>query len=144
MIRKDQIRTLWDEKMNEIFQDTEQEDMDSFLQILSMVIYEKGNPLVSRLYKTVDLDTFTRIINEFSGTTITIPKRHDFREAIITALSFYYKNIKHMDWKEIKQSLDFDDFAPLRTGRKLAKLDKIIKENILKMLEEEKTEEEGL
>lgn len=133
---KKEAKTLWDEKLNEIFKDTEQEDMDSFFHVLSIVLYDKYHPSIGKLYKQLGLDQFTELITNFSGMNLQIPNRQDFREAIILTLSYYYKNIKHMDWKEIKDKLDFDDFAPLRAGRKLNRLDKVIKDNLTKIFEQ--------
>jgi len=130
---KKHVNNLWEEKMNEIFKPAKQSEMDSFLNILSIIMTDEYNSVISNLFSTLEYEVFTNLINEFSGISVEIPRREDFRDSLILALAYHYKS-KGMAWKDIKKEIDFDDFAPVRTGRKLRNLSKTIKDKILDLL----------
>ena len=90
--------------------------------------------------RVLGLEKFVELVNALSGVTIEIPDRHDFQDAIVLALSKYYRDVKHLNWKETRKQIEFDDFAPLRMGKKLSKLDRNIQKEIIEIL---KKEEEG-
>lgn len=142
LLKKD-VNNLWEEQLNQVFSQSKRSDMDEFLKILSIIIADEyPSSVIGSLYKNLGFEKFTDLINEFSGLQIEIPKREAFRDAILLALAYYYKHEKRMSWKDIKKEINFDDFAPLRTGRKLLKLDRTIKAQILNILSDEKGFEE--
>jgi hypothetical protein len=139
---KEQQRTLWDERFHQILKKEEPTDLDKFLNILNLVLLsEEKESNIALLFKTLGMDQTVELINKLSGITITFPDRQDIKDAMVLALFKYYRDIKHLDWKETKALLDYDDFAPLRIGRKLSKLDKNINNELEKMFNE--FEEEG-
>lgn len=135
-----QERTIWQQQFNAILRKEEPNELDEFFNILSIVMSSEVNPMLSVMFKILGLEKFVELVNALSGVTIEIPDRHDFQDAIVLALSKYYRDVKHLNWKETRKQIEFDDFAPLRMGKKLSKLDRNIQKEIIEIL---KKEEEG-
>jgi len=112
--------------------------MDIFLSIVSLVLDQRFDPNISELYSTVhNIELFTEIINKFSGMTIKIPERDEFKTAISIALAYYYKEVKKMKWDDIKKELPYGDDIPLKTGKGIAKLQKSIRQQLELLLNKE-------
>ncbi len=138
LIYKKDIKSHWEHQINSIFTEHEKSDMDIFLSIVSLVLDERFDPNISELYSTVhNIELFTEIINKFSGMTIKIPERDEFKTAISIALAYHYKEIKKMKWDDIKKELPYGDDIPLKTGKGVAKLQKSIKKQLEQLLSEE-------
>lgn len=137
-VRKDEVKSIWEQQLNEVFTEKKHTDMDLFLNILSIVMFEKFDERVGKLYSVVnDVDLFTTIINTFSGMDLKIPDRQEFKDAITLGLSYYYKEIKKMKWDEIKKELPYEENLPLKTGKSLVKLNNTIKDKLKELLDKE-------
>lgn len=112
--------------------------MDMLLNILSIVMFDRFDESIGKMYATVnDIDLFSKIVNTFSGMTIKIPERQEFKDAITLGLSYYYREIKKMKWEDIKKELPYEDNLSIKTGRKLVKLNSSIKQKLDDLLKEE-------
>lgn len=135
-IRKEEVKSIWETQLTDVFSDHTKQDMDILLSIISLVLYDRFDDNLGKLYTVVnDVDLFTSIINEFSGMTIQIPERIEFKNAISIALAYHYKEIKKMKWEDIKKELPFGEDIPLRTGKGISKLNKSIKEQLNTLME---------
>lgn len=138
IIQKHEIKNLWEEQLNEIFEKEKHTDMELFLNIIALMLHDRFDEQISKLYSTVsNVELFTKIINTFSGMTLQIPEREEFKETLSIALSYYYKKIKDMSWDDIKKELPFDDITTIKAGKGIAKLDKTIKERLNTLLEKQ-------
>lgn len=135
-VRKDEVKSIWEQQLNNVFTESKHTDMDMLLNILSIVMFGKFDERVGKLYSIVnDIDLFTKIVNTFSGLEIKIPERQDFKDAITLGLSYYYREIKKMKWEDIKKELPYEDNLPLKTGKGLVKLNKSIKDKLSEILD---------
>lgn len=138
MQKRDEIKSIWESQLQTVFESQKHTEMDILLSILSIIMYDKFDDKIGKLYTTVnDIELFTKIINIFSGMTITVPNRDEFKDAISLALTYHYKNIKNMSWAEIKKELPYDSSLPLKTGKNIVKLNNTIKEKLEDILREE-------
>jgi len=141
IITKKEIKSHWENQINSIFEKQKNTDMDIFLSLVSLILYERFDDTIAELYSIINnTELFTEIINKFSGMTIKIPERDNFKTAISIALAYYYKHIKKMKWEDIKKELPYGDDIPLKTGKGIAKLQKVIKERLEELLKEEITD----
>ena len=139
-LQKHEVKSLWEQKLGDVFTDRKKEDMDIFLSILSIIMLEKFDENISKMYSTVnDINMFTTLINTFSGLTIKIPEREEFKNAVTVALSYYYKEVKKMKWSEIEKELPYEDNVSLKAGKGVAKLSKTIKESLNALFMQEET-----
>jgi len=136
MIQKKEIKSLWEEQLSSVFEN-KKTDMDMFLSILSIVVFDRFDENIGKLYSVVnDMEVFTKIINTFSGLTVKVPDRDEFKDAISIALAYHYKHIKNMTWDEIKKELPYETNLPLKTGKGISKLNNTIKEQLDLLLSE--------
>lgn len=137
-IYKEDIKSHWESQINSMFAEHKKSDMDIFLSIVSLVLDQRFDPNISELYSTVhNIELFTEIINKFSGMTIKIPERDEFKTAISIALAYHYKEVKKMKWDDIKKELPYGDDIPLKTGKGIAKLKKSIRQQLELLLNKE-------
>ena len=138
MIYKKDIKSHWEQQITSIFNEKPKTDMDIFLSVVSLVMSERFDVNIAELYSTIhNIEVFTEIINKFSGMTIKIPDRDEFKTAISIALAYHYKEVKQMKWDEIKKELPYGDDIPLKAGKGVAKLSKAIKQQISDILKED-------
>ena len=137
-LRKVEIQSIWEQQLCDIFEQKTHSDMDMLLNILSIVMFDRFDESIGKMYATVnDIDLFSKIVNTFSGMTIKIPERQEFKDAITLGLSYYYREIKKMKWEDIKKELPYEDNLSIKTGRKLVKLNSSIKQKLDDLLKEE-------
>jgi hypothetical protein len=139
MIKKEDIKTLWEQELQEICDIAPKNNVEKFLNIVGIMLYEKYGSPVSDLYMLVnDIDVFAKIINRFSGMTIKFPDRDELRKELITAIAYCMKTEKGMSWESIKKEIPFtQDKELLQVGRKLSYLDTMIKKELKTLMEEE-------
>ncbi len=137
-LKKAEIKSIWEQQLNDVFEIKDHSEMDLFLSIISIIMFDRFDESVGKLYATVnDPALFSKIINTFSGMTLKIPERQDFKDAITLGLSYYYKEFKNMKWDEIKKELPYDSSIPIKTGKKLVRLNENIKKKLEELLSEE-------
>jgi hypothetical protein len=127
---------LWEEKLNNVFKKKDKTEIEMFLDIVSLILYNNNNQIISGLYSILSLDDFIKVINLLSGETVKFPCKEEVKEAIELALIFYYKNIKGMtSYKDIKalNIIEEKDFSSISIGKKLNKLTSELQEKILNM-----------
>jgi len=82
---------------------------------------EKANNLIE-LQNYLGLEKFVELINFSGGKTLVIPTKEDFKETILLALCYYYRNSENKTWEEIKSILKDSEFPTMRYKSKLKKL----------------------
>ena len=58
----------------------------------------------------------------------------DFKDSIITVLCYYYRNVKGMNWDEIKEILGMPDINTIKQGIRASQYESYIKELIDKRI----------
>jgi hypothetical protein len=140
--RKYEVRKSWEHDLDKIFEKKKENEMNDFLGVLSMIINDRFDEAMSSLYTTVDnLDLFTKIINTFAEMTVRFPSREQFKDAILISLSYYYKEIKNLTWKEIREQIPDEDNISMYAGRGISRLNRKIKDALDTIMEDD--EEDG-
>jgi len=125
---------IWEKKLNDIFKVKEATETETFLNLVSMIVYNNiNNEDISRLYSVVDLDTFLKVITLFENRTVTFPSKKEIKSSIELALYYYYKNVLGItDYSKLKNMglSDPKDFSPISIGKRIAKLNKEIVEKL--------------
>jgi hypothetical protein len=135
MIYKQEIKSHWEQQINSIFCEKPKTDMDIFLSIVALVLDDRFDSNISELYSIIhNVELFTELINKFSGMTIKIPDRDEFKTALSIAVAYHYKEIKQMKWNDIKKELPYGDDIPLKAGKGVARLNKNIKEKLQELM----------
>jgi len=124
-------KDVWINQIDDLFSKDEPEDYEIFLNIISIALYGKENPTLGTLYKEVGLENLGKIVTRFSGKTITIPDKFEFRDLIIASTCYFLKEIKHMDWDQIKKELPYQDISSIKYGKQIVKLNNKISDELL-------------
>lgn len=134
---KDNEKLIWEEELDKLFQNIKKSESDLLADILTIVVFNRFNARIGRLYRIVgDNDKFIQILKEFSCDTIKFPDVKEFKDALLLALIYYYKNIKFMSWKEIQAIFKYEKDIPIHYGKKLSCIDGTIKKQLATLLKE--------
>lgn len=70
----------------------------------------------AELYKVLGVEDFTSMINIIDGKTLTFPSKDEFKELLITVLCYYYKEVEHKDWDDIKAIIGDPNLNSIKHG----------------------------
>jgi len=135
-LKKETI-SIWEEQIDDLFKGKKQSEMVEFLSLLSIIMVDKYDERLIALYEIINnIDIFSTIINDFSGLTIKIPTKEDFTDTLLIALSYYYKEVKGMSWKDIQKELPYEDNIALKASKGIIKIKKELRDQLKIILEE--------
>ena len=118
---------LWEESLSKAFEETTKTDAELLLNILTIVVFNRFGNDLGHIYKIVGMENFSKITEIFSNKTVRFPDSEELRQALVLALTYYYKTIKNMTWEEVQKQLPYEPDLPLHMGKRLASLDRTIK-----------------
>ena len=121
-------KEIWSQQVNDIFKKETPDDYEIFLDIISIALDTTKD--MSKLYHVIGLELLADIVTNFSGRTIVVPDKLEFRNMIITATCYYLKEIKGMTWDEIKNELPLQEISSIKYGKQIIKLNDKIKAEI--------------
>ena len=75
---------------------------------------------------------YAKIVSILGGKTITFPSEEDYKDSIITALCYYYKEIENLDWEQIKDKIDINKLNTIKYGIRVQQLKSFIDLKIFK------------
>jgi len=137
-------RSLFQKKVNEICGQSLTCDVIQDLIKLEMLKEgEKGDrmaPLVE-IYCLLGPGLFAELVELLDGKLIQFPSSKQFKETVKTAIYYYYKFLKGVDYKDIDQVFS-DDMSHIKLGIKVAGLHSWIAKNSA-LLKEEKNGRKG-
>lgn len=129
-------KNLLELKINEAL-GTDEESVVSDLIKLSLLKKASKNQeflVYTELYNLLGVEKFTEMISLLDGRTVTFPTKEDFKDSVITVLCYYYRNVKGMDWDQIKEMLGMPDINTIKQGIRASQYESYIKELIDKRI----------
>lgn len=132
----EQPKNILEMKLNEALKGGEESIITDLVKISLLKTASKDESLLvfTEIYNLLGLDKFTELISLIDGKTINFPSKDDFKEAVITVLCYYYRNVQKKDWDEIKSLLGLPELNTIRYGIKASQLEAFIKEVINKRI----------
>ena len=112
-------KSILQQKLNEALgTDSEQTVITDLLHLalLKKAQTNTDDLIYDEIFKLLGLETFTNLIALVDGRSFKLPTKEEFQDTIITVLCYYYKNIDHKDWNEIKEILGIKDLNSIREG----------------------------
>jgi hypothetical protein len=97
-----------------------------FLEILSIMSLDDQSNSLYGLSKLFGLDGLQSLIDAFGGRRIKIPTRESFRESLVVATCYYYREIKGLEWGVIVRLVPFT-FNTQKMSMKIMKLSNRLK-----------------
>ena len=143
MARKIFNRTtnVFEEQLNDLFTDHSPNTSDKIARILSLLIYDRNmSDNLVQLYDLVGIDTFLLVCSLFEKKKVEFPSREELRDLIITATIYYYKEMEHKEWSEIKDILPFE-FSPISYSFKIRNFSEFMNNKLRDILSGEEDEQ---
>lgn len=112
-------RSILQQKLNEALGTNSEQTVITDLLHLALLKKAQTNTddlIYDEIFKLLGLETFTNLIALVDGRSFKLPTKEEFQDTIITVLCYYYKNIEHKDWSEIKEILGIKDLNSIREG----------------------------
>lgn len=132
------VKNLWEEELEKVFNKTRRCDEQTFMDILSIIIFNRFDSNLGKLYTIIgDMNLFSKLVEEFSDTMFKFPNSDDLRNAIVTALCYYYREIKHLSWVEVQKLLPYEKDVPIHYGKTIATINRDIKRQLDELLTEQ-------
>jgi len=72
--------------------------------------------IFAEIYKALGVESFTSLISLVDGRTLEFPPKEEFKDMLITVLCYYYKEVEHKDWDEIKSIIGDPDLNSIKHG----------------------------
>lgn len=136
--RKKEIRSLWEEDLERAFDKTNKTDSQLFMDILTIVVFNRFNGNIGKLYKIINnMEMFTTIIETFSDLSLRFPDSKEFKDSIILAIVYYYREVQKLPWEQVQKELPYEKDLPLRFGKKVVNVNNDIKRYLDKLLVKE-------
>jgi hypothetical protein len=136
--RKKEIRSLWEEDLERAFDKTNKTDSQLFMDILTIVVFNRFNGNIGKLYKIINnMEMFTTIIETFSDLSLRFPDSKEFKDSITLAIVYYYREVQKLPWEQVQKELPYEKDLPLRFGKKVVNVNNDIKKYLDNLLVKE-------
>ena len=141
----DNDKLIWEEELDKLFANVQKSDSDLLMNILTIVVFNRFNNKVGKLYKIIgNMDKFSEILKEFSNQDMRFPDIDDFKDALILALVYYYKKVKLYSWEQIQSLIKYEKDIPIRYGKRVASIDRTIKKQLDELLNPKPRKKESI
>lgn len=126
-------------RLEEYFKAEQANASETFNQ-LSLFIFnlEDSSSDLYKLARLLPEEQLYKIIEYFDGTVLKIPTKDKYKEALLLALVFYFYEVKHLSWGNIKSILhmetDFKDYSSISLGKKIIKIRNALNKELKSLL----------
>lgn len=132
----EQPKNILETKINETLKESEENIVTDLIKLSLLKKADKNSDLLiyAEIFNLLGLEQFTELISLIDGKTINFPSKEEFKDIIVTTLVYYYRNVEHKDWPEIKSIIGEVNLPTIKLGIHASQLDHFIKELINKRL----------
>lgn len=132
----EQPKNVLEMKINETLHEEEENIISDLIKLSLLRKGEKNQDLLvyAEMYNLLGLEKFTELISLVDGKTIEFPSINEFKDIVVTALVYYYRDVEGKDWKEIKDLIGDTNLPSIKLGIHASQLDHFIKELINKRI----------
>ena len=137
-------RSLFEQRVNDIL--TRESKSSAFFEdifkLQQIFVFEKSRVTqksdddawksLMQLFTTLGSMEFAKIISICGGKTVTFPSEEEYKDSIITALCYYYKEVEGLDWDNIKEKIDINKLNTIKYGIRVQQLKSFIDGMIFK------------
>lgn len=127
-------QNVYEKKLRDVFSLHPNAKQEPLYQILSLVLYHNPNTTdIHDVYDLLGMEDFVRLIHLLDGRTVRLPTSSELREALLTAICYYYREVEHLDWPQIKEKVPFE-FQSMSLSRKIKNLNMAFNSELKNML----------
>lgn len=104
------------------------------LSLIKKASKDRDYLVYTELYNLLGLEKFTEVISLLDGRPLTLPSKEEMKDIVLTVLCYYYRNVKKLEWSEIKEKLGIQDINTIKQGIRSSKFESYLKELVEKRL----------
>lgn len=122
--------SIENDQIDQLFSKKKDSEMDVILKILSIIIYQTSHSTdVVEIYNLLGTEKFSQLVMLLDGRKINLPSLLEFRESLILALIYYYKEMKNYSWEDVKNKIPFD-ISNISYGIKIKQLNNYLQQKL--------------
>ena len=124
-------QNVYQEKINNIFKRKTSSETEIIFKTVDLLFYNsiKSTDLF-QLYKALDLESFIKVCSIIDGREIRLPKKAEIEELFLTALLYHDRDVKKMEWTDIKKKYPEMDISSIKYSFKIKKLNEFVERMI--------------
>lgn len=104
------------------------------LSLLKKASKNYDNLVYTEVYNLLGLEKFSELVTLLDGKALTLPTKDDLKDTVTMVLCYYYRNIEHKNWDDIKSILGIPDINTIKQGIRSSQFEAYLKEMISKRL----------
>jgi hypothetical protein len=126
---------LFQKKIDDVFNDKNIKNQYIY-DLLNLVSGRKYHYKIPQIVNEIGVNNFLKMLKIIKNDVVELPKFTDFKDDLILAICYYYREIKKMEWTEIKERLPFiiDKDQTITIGIRIKQLKKYINEKFCEIL----------
>ena len=127
---------ILEQRINEALGKGEESIISDLIKLSLMKKASKDSDclIYTEIYNLLGLEKFSELISLVDGRDLHLPTKEELRDTVITVLCYYYRNVKKMEWIDIKEKLGIQDINAVRQGIRSSQFESYLKELVEKRL----------
>ena len=127
---------ILEQRINEALGKGEESIISDLIKLSLMKKASKDSDclIYTEIYNLLGLEKFSELVSLVDGRTLHLPTKEELRDTVITVLCYYYRNVKKMEWVDIKEKLGIQDINAVRQGIRSSQFESYLKELVEKRL----------
>lgn len=127
---------ILEQRINEALGKGEESIVSDLIKLSLMKKASKDSDclIYTEIYNLLGLEKFSELVSLIDGRTLHLPTKEELRDTVITVLCYYYRNVKKMEWMDIKEKLGIQDINAVRQGIRSSQFESYLKELVEKRL----------
>ena len=127
---------ILEQRINEALGKGEESIISDLIKLSLMKKASKDSDclIYTEIYNLLGLEKFSELVSLIDGRTLHLPTKEELRDTVITVLCYYYRNVKKMEWVDIKEKLGIQDINAVRQGIRSSQFESYLKELVEKRL----------
>lgn len=127
---------ILEQRINEALGKGEESIVSDLIKLSLMKKASKDSDclIYTEIYNLLGLEKFSELVSLIDGRTLHLPTKEELRDTVITVLCYYYRNVKKMEWVDIKEKLGIQDINAVRQGIRSSQFESYLKELVEKRL----------
>ena len=127
---------ILEQRINEALGKGEESIVSDLIKLSLMKKASKDSDclIYTEVYNLLGLEKFSELVSLIDGRTLPLPTKEELRDTVITVLCYYYRNVKKMEWVDIKEKLGIQDINAVRQGIRSSQFESYLKELVEKRL----------
>lgn len=104
------------------------------LSLMKKASKNSDNLIYTEVYNLLGLEKFSELVTLLDGRSLSLPTKEELKDAVVMVLCYYYRNIEHKNWDDIKTILGIPDINTIKQGIRSSQFEAYLKEMINKRL----------